>query len=541
MSYLSQPRLHFAGVFMTNPSTVNNSACNYDPQVTSPDPSWNPDGPAFWKFQDCTVKSVVYADGSTNAADDPIIGASLASTDNPSSAKLVDLDPMQQLVSQIWGLQLQLSLASGNGQFTGNFQPVAFADLWQRAQSSQGDFALSAFYQSVLQKVSWSASLGSRFLRELKAAGGDSLSIKFMVDGYSMQRKNGRVVGTIGPALPDEPANFLLGRLLGPVDTRLFYFGSAQLDEGRCRVTLDLGNSLPTTTPGGPPSDVGKLRLAILPQGSDPVVLGEVRHSEDDYLNTALVQDFSLDPDQVELAKKTPLALQQQRTQGRRWRTVLLENADGLYVNAAPLVVRLNAGSSSQAAITAVRFGKPLEGQPVGLRFDSRPLQGPVACGKTLLPVGRPESALSFPDSVTTGPGGRAQVELKASDPGNPRQFIDGQVYGVAFTPSGSQDTQVTQRSTYFSVLVHTRFVGPASPTWDDVQPIFSQYAKLYPFMTKNIVDLADYDAVKQSAADIRSVMTLPPSDPRYMPVTRDLSRGKQKMIINWIDAGTPK
>ncbi len=541
MSYLSLPRLHFAGIFMTNPSTVNNSACNYNPLVTDPDPSWNPDGPAFWQFQDCTVKSVVYADGSTDPGDDPIIGASLAGTDNPSTAKLVDLDPMQQMVSQIWGLQLQLSLSSGSGQFTGDFQPVAFADLWQRAQSSQGDFALSAFYQSVLRKVSWSESLDSRFLKELKAAGGESLSIKFIVDGYSTDRKNGRVVGTIGPAGQEEPDNFLVGRLLGPPRGGSFYFGYAHLDDKARRLTLDLGNSLPTTTPGGPPADVGRLLLVLRPEGSLPVVIGEVAHSQQDYSNTAYVQDFSLNAKQLDLARKTPIGLLQQVRQGGNWRTVLQENGDGLFVNATPLVFRMDAGTRSPASIMAVQFGKPLPGRKIDLRFDSRPLQGPVPCGKTLLPVASPETALQFPASVTTGPGGRVPLELRSSDPGNPRHYIDGQVYGVAFAPSGGGDPRLTQRQTFFSLLVHTRIAIPTSPTWADVEPIFSQYAKLYPFMTNNIVDLADYDAVKQSAASIRSVMTLPPSDPRYMPVTRDLSGDKQKMIIDWFDAGAPR
>lgn len=540
MSYLSWPRLHFSGNFMTNPSTINNSACNFDPQVLDPSQSWNPDGPAQWQFQNCTVKSVVYSDGSSDSGGDPVIGAQLAGTNNPSSAKLVDLDTMQQMVSQIWGLQLQLTLVSGGSQFVGGFKPVAFADLWGRAASSQGDFTLSAFYQSAIEKVAWSKSIQSRFLKELHRAAGNKLSIKFIVDGYSTDSKLGRVAGTIGPAGSGEPDNFLLGRQLGPVGSSQFYFGYAQLDEKRCSLTLDLGNSLQTTTPGGPPAALGRLRVVILPKSAAPVSLGEIQYSEQGYLDTAFVQDFPLDSAQLKLARSNPLGLQQQ-SRGGRWQTVLQENANGLFLNATQLVFRMDAQTKSRTEIMTVKFGKPAQGQKVSLAFDNRPLQGPVPCGKTLLPVGKPESALHFPSSVVTGADGKAQLELVSSDPGNPRHFIDGQVYGVAFAPSGGSDPEVTQRKTFFSVLVHTRYKGPKSPVWADVEPIFSQYAKLYPFMTKNIVNLADYDAVKQSASAIRSVMTLPMSDPRYMPVTRDLSGGKKKMIVQWIDAGTPQ
>src|SRR5215211_5092414 len=105
MSYLDVPRLHFAGTFIAKPSTVNNTASNFEPTVTNPFPAWNPNGNHFWLFLNCSVKSAFNADGAVGK--DSIIDASVASTDDPSPAKLVDLDTEQQMVSQIWGLQIK--------------------------------------------------------------------------------------------------------------------------------------------------------------------------------------------------------------------------------------------------------------------------------------------------------------------------------------------------------------------------------------------------------------------------------------------------
>src|SRR5262245_19226583 len=60
MSFLDPPRLHFAGTFFTNPSTINNATENYSPSAVynNQPPSdtnptsvwWNKDGQAFFKI-----------------------------------------------------------------------------------------------------------------------------------------------------------------------------------------------------------------------------------------------------------------------------------------------------------------------------------------------------------------------------------------------------------------------------------------------------------------------------------------------------------
>ena len=72
------------------------------------------------------------------------------------------------------------------------------------------------------------------------------------------------------------------------------------------------------------------------------------------------------------------------------------------------------------------------------------------------------------------------------------------------------------------------------------MQPILSQFARLYPFMMQ-FVDLGDYQSVVDNQSQIVQVMGLDPEQPGYMPVTRDLSRAKREMILGWFDAGAPE
>ncbi|MCI0489674.1 MAG: hypothetical protein L0229_24055, partial [Blastocatellia bacterium] len=289
MSYLDVPRLHFSGVFRANPSTINNTPPNYNPRIKNPVESWNPDGAHQWQFQNCTVKAVVYSDGTAleTSGSDPIISAAVQSTNQPYPAKLVDLDPDQQMVSEIWGLQIKIAV-SDTEYFVGDFGVVPFNDLWGRVQGGKPDSVFSAYYQSVLEEVPWGAPGGSSFLQQLQSVSPGALSIKFVVDGFdddsvipgtNQPNPNftlGRVVGTIGPAFADEPPNFIRGRFLRPTENSPLYFAPCRVDAVRGKVYFDLGNSVPTTSPAGPPPDLGQLQAAILPPGKSPVLLGRV-------------------------------------------------------------------------------------------------------------------------------------------------------------------------------------------------------------------------------------------------------------------------
>jgi hypothetical protein len=114
------------------------------------------------------------------------------------------------------------------------------------------------------------------------------------------------------------------------------------------------------------------------------------------------------------------------------------------------------------------------------------------------------------------------------------RQGLDRQVY--YFDWSHSMDPPG------LSVLLFQNQPYIAQPTWQDVGPILSQWATLYPAMT-NIINLSVYSTVTDptNAPLIQQMLSLDMADPAFMPVTRDLSLLRRDMILRWYKAGAPQ
>lgn len=554
MSVLRLPRLIFSGKFQADPSTVNNDPAHFDslnfkpeyqlPETqTAPNGWWNPKGTGNWQFSQCVVTRVVYRDGTTcdDPQVDPIVGTSILSNPAGTSARIVDLDSQNQLVSSIWGLTVVAGQPGAFG-FSGRFAVAAFQDLGTRATAAgAGDFPAGAGWQSVLSPVQWIGAAQSRYLTELAEGGPPStLSMKFNVDGYNMTSSSteftfGRVVGAIAPYLEGEPRRFVAARALDPVAGGSLA-NSAYAEIVDHRLTIDLGNSLPTVAPGGVLVDLGALDLAIV-TGAGPKIIGPIPYlSAGFYEKSAGIVSFTLTDDQLQAAQSNPLAIVSHGSNLAQLR----EASDGIWVRADDTVFRLNPGDPATTEFRATRFGKPAAGVTIRLGFDPTLLlqqqnQGPIP-GPAV--VGQPTSALSFSSSITTGPDGSATLTITASDPGNPRQYIDGQVYVLTYGPGAAPPAvgQVQEPSRLLHLLVWSSYTPPATPTWThDVQPILIQYANLYPVM-KDYVDLSSFDDVSSKAILIKQVFSLGPDRPEYMPVTRDLSAKKSAMIIQWCD-----
>jgi hypothetical protein len=150
MSYLAPLRLHFVGQFQAAVSTVNNDPDHFNNKTFKPEyqllqkpnaqPTaddmrgwWNPKGSADWRFIGCAVTSAWYADGSSVGRHDPVLEMLVADSDRQAPAKLVDLDPEQQMVSTIFGLEVRICDREGRTLVSGKFVPAAFIDIWDRA------------------------------------------------------------------------------------------------------------------------------------------------------------------------------------------------------------------------------------------------------------------------------------------------------------------------------------------------------------------------------------------------------------------------
>jgi hypothetical protein len=567
MTYLGALRFHFAGRFLSDPSTVNNHPAHYDNETFdrskhwqpgiggSPNHGWwNPKGRNLFRFEGVTVRSATLADGRAAAASDPILGCRLETKQPPG--RMVDLDPDQQLTSMIFGVVLEL-VGSGGVALQGAVEPVPFTDIWRRGESGAGDMAASVAYQSVISVSAWGELSASEFLQQLRhAAGEDLLSIKFNLDGYSMRSSDtaefakGRIVGTVGPAASHEPRHFVAGRHFGnevhPLGTAfpgfrpvggVNYFPSL-MDAERGRLRLDLGNALPVEPAGGPVHDIGELQLG---RRNDDGTLSEIAEipygGAGWYEKTAGIvevpNDHALTGPEMEVIERSALCVVARREGQRR----IVSDEARAHVRADLFVARLNPGEAFTVRFWASRRGQPLANARINL-FLLLP-QDPEA--RQNFPVG----GLRFLPSVECNEHGMAEATLVASDPGEPRFFyrsdpaarvqVDGQVYRIGYEVDGH--TQPNP-SNILSILVWNTFVADEPPTWHgSMRAVFTQFGNLYPSMTSAAaLDLADYEQVAARRQAIIRAIRREESTARYMPVTRDLSDSRKDAMIRWLE-----
>lgn len=583
MSYLNAVRLHFAGQFQANISTVNNDPAHFHnaaflpsyQEMNAPDPKtarqmhgwFNPQGDAAFRLRGCAITSAWTQAGQVSGAD-PVLQCLVADSDGSVPAKLVDLDPEQQLVSTIWGLEVRICDAAGHTLLRGSYEPAAFTDIWDRAESADGDIGAGAMYQSVLTHLEWHDAAKSAFLTELQAAaaGTGNLSIKFMVDGLNMEYTSpdfmcGRIVGTIGPALAGEPHHLVLGRHFMPdpaTQTANFFapagginFCAGVVDPGSETLYLDLGNALSTAAPGGAINDVGDLFVGVegRPFGTLPCQGPDGYATPGWYERTAGVATFPLDPEQLSLARSSPLVITGIATQPNGSPFWVAERPAATYLRADAFVFRMSPGDTVDIPVYATQWGEPMVGVVVDFAIDNGQLQ--ASFDKSVMvaappPVGEPSDVLAFPPSATTDARGVAHLVVKAGDPGTPRWFadgadygIDGQVYGIRPAFADPSFSGPVNQWDFVSFLVWSGYAMPDPVTWADVQPILQQYANLYPVMLR-FLNLADHDQLVANAGLLKLAFSLPISDPNTMPVTRDLSPAKRQAILTWLDNPLP-
>jgi hypothetical protein len=590
MSYLEAPRIHFSGQFQADTSTVNNDVRHYsnkdfqpnyqEPMTTGTNDKgetvieeyngyWNPEGSGAWRMLNCTITSAVLGDQVfTDPSQDAVVGLTLAGAADRVAAKLVDLDPQQQLVSQIWGLEIRLVESNGNAVLSSEFLVSPFCQLWKRQTEETNwlDQVLAAAYQSMLTGVELQDSFKSPTLEAMREVSLDGLlSIRMNVFGFDRSPGvndfgTGHVVGTIGPAFANEPNHFTLGRQFTPKMmppqapfTSIHKVGyiQAKVCETGSRLSVDLGNALPTQDSHGTLLDIGELSVAILKDAniklgdSEPAdkfnLLGAVSYLQDPewYSRTAAIVDFALNDEQAHLIGDHPLALV--KADGENYKVLNRETAEGMYVRADNFVYRLNPGEEASVQVYASQFGAPLATDInivnykgiLGLTSIVDPTN-PMPPPDVMTPAG----ILSFPETVTTNDVGCADFTLSAcaNGPGNPRGYIDGQLYGIQPQFANPPEGLITSGLDFLSILTFDLFEIPDPITWyDHVQPIMQQYANLYPIMSKRLVDLGDYDSVVANLGIIKFSFELPIHNPNHMPVTRDLSENKRKAILAWM------
>lgn len=589
MSYLDSPRIHFRGWFQADVSTINNDVRFFqndsfvpEYQQLNTNGSWNPRGTAVFRILDCSVTGgFLNGRALSTSQDDPVIGLTLQNAVDRAPGKLVDLDPQQQMVSMIFGMQVRVAGPHAEALFEGNFYPAPFINLWKRQQTGpKTDQQLCAYYQSVLDNVVWAENLDSTLLNTLKdTTQDDMLSINFNVYGFGRDPSQprytmGHLVGTIGPYLSGEPKQFVLGRQMitfapnWPVPDTNVNSLQAKLSMDGNSLTADFGNTFPIVDSSGAPTNLGPVQLGVLrtnPQqhittvdNSGLVLIGEVPYlNEPWYTQTAGVQTFDLtaNAEAQQLLVDNPLVLVTP-TPGSpppaTYNVLMQESIDGQYVRADSFVYRLNPGDTEQVDFYATRFGKPLASSVINLS-STEGFMGGSGGGKTISPpprpaaaipdIGTPTDALNYSTSITTDANGHVTLDLTASadGPQNPRGYIAGQLYGIAYQLAEQPAGYISNIMNYVSVLVFDKKVVPDKPTWyQDIQPLLTQYGNLYPIMSQYVVDLTKYESVIHRIQILQLAFSLPLRDPNHMPVTRDLGAGDRDTILKWLSSPGP-
>ena len=112
---------------------------------------------------------------------------------------------------------------------------------------------------------------------------------------------------------------------------------------------------------------------------------------------------------------------------------------------------------------------------------------------------------------------------------------IDGQLYMFDFCLAGKECSNLLNP---ISIRVFSDPTYKEPYTWDEhVKPIFTQYYHLYPVM-RSILNMSDYDSVSSThnIGLLKLSMNLSINDASYMPVTRDLPKPQQDMILKWLE-----
>lgn len=471
-------------------------------------------------------------------------------------------------------------------------------------QPLSGSPSASARFTGTLTDLAWGpdteAIPGVDGLKAAAEGGGGRLAMSLLLYGYSKSRGTndflvGSVVGSVGPWLPGDPEMFAPGRRFAPSSSSANPFASASglgymtgtVSPDGATFSLDLGNSIPMwlvdkdLKPGQAPylalQDLGPLTVVVL-KGEDPFasietgavtapyvsdgdgltpdgyeVVGVVEGYDMEWLQaTGGIVDLPIPAAAAGLIGDHPLAVllgsnPDLLTIGIR------ETVAGAWVRADQFVQRVDTAETGAVAapvnLWAMRWGRPWAGAPL-LASLQPPQPGAGGTGdpkevrppQTAIPViNIPADKVSVPATLAAGPDGIAVLNLQFENPGNPRVYLDGQIYQISYSLALTGQSPMP---TFELIAVHAReaYVPPPAPSWaDDIRPILVQYGNLYPVMSRGLFSFSDPLTIAANARLLHLAFTQPIEDPNYMPATRDLSAGKLTAILRWLEGYLPE
>lgn len=585
MSILEFPRIYFNGEISWDPITTNNNTmptwdANYDeagadPQlngntVTSakvsayrqaaldqiPGQNWNPAGTHRSVFYNCCVSGVDTGSGLDTT--DPFVSAPV-----DFAGMLVDSEPYGPYSSQLFFDSIHLGIDGGCRllgtpvrrssdryiNFSANRANTMIAGvasvMWQACYAwDPATLKIDAYDSPALAALLACMSepgvkgVMTRFVtyrtvyyddlglstnspETLKHA--KELMAKFATGGFQPNPARGLLVGTAGIWRDGDPMHEPGDRALLTNETAVplnssanplsAAFGSAWARVNNGSIAFDLSNSIPWQTRTPDKADVGNIYLAA---GSAPLAtLTPDQYDQTAYLATSGIVDIPMPTTQIALdlddltltvdvaGTPTPLLAEQ------ALRAIPLE--PNFYVD---------QGDPAQAQVQVYDRGKPAG---AGIQV-------------TMSELGSLENN---PPTATTDASGIATFPLKTSVPA---------VVGLIFQPGPNPQLPITPANfdpqvftyMYLRVLPADDELAAMEPTWQNVHDyVLSYWEAMAPCMD-NWLRLGDEAQVRAYAAVIKKL-----TDPgyferfRYMPVTRDLTKGQRTLLYNFLDGTT--
>lgn len=576
MSHLDLPRLHFRGDFVADVFTCNNddiaaafpaqqfvnsarvtvdtlgmddaTFAQWLRQIAPPfgiRAGWNLYGSGMCYLENATIHGA-HATGGTLVNDpaiDPIIGAAVEFND----AAMVDLDPEGTLGTQIFCGELSVRKSNGL-RLVGGPSRMYSRFVSRRNLGAGGFTAFSASWYSVVPPGPFTVDRGaSPAMASFAQAQQDGrglflafciyllapkvsqtqLASDFALGIATRNPAFGKAIGTIGTWQPDEMTSIAVGRRMNAATSLLHNHGTfelnpavARVDSGRRVVTVDLLNSFPEVDESLEKVNIGPVRLALArtgPRGTILTEIGDVPYDRPAYERQSGLIDVPFDASLEMAIGDQQLVLIQTETD-----TIVLAESD-ITIETDSRCIYLQEGSATDVVIRMhVKGAAPAASQVVQVRQF-------VTSNRTMSLASPSNAVVTLPGAIAIGTSGASNLRIMATRPGTCVITL-----AVPSAPTNSREFFLNVR---VLPLDNYDSVPDADVTFDFVyQEVLRYYHLLFPAMSE-LLKLSDKDAVIGRAQAI-----LDRIDPArfeksiYMPVSRDMSDGKRRLLERWLN-----
>ncbi|MEZ4513613.1 MAG: hypothetical protein R3C62_17235 [Chloroflexota bacterium] len=561
---------------------------------------WNYFGDGSVAFEETAVTSYQPQTGSHHIVDssDPLAGATVALLGNHfgdfAFATMADLDPIGSYATQLYPGQFQLANAAQTPLLTGQgsvghsrwvtqwrnlcFTLAPTACIWQVVLPN-GNWHLPQTTVPVLNQLATVATQAKGIVvcfavyTLFPRIGTAELAKRFAEGEHVANPAYGGLVGTIGVWEGDEVASLPVARRLRPVnkltvqldcqagkqdrqpykgvgkgeaatgDTQVtFPLGAAlvAIDTTRRQIVLDLLATFPEINGLHHKVDVGKVGL-WLETAVNRHYIGPIAYDQITYEQSAGVVELPWPADITanDLQNGNFVLLRDDDPQT----PLIAESNDDWLVVTDNRATYAEIGETIEIELRVYRRGV-LAQEAVGLRlgqYADRVLSAGTPENpfpdKQFVRLTPDEYLLDMPETVMVPVGGKLTVQLTARRPGiGMVLFVVGKT--AVPDPANIDHIYASYANVRIFPLDNYDDVPDEALTWPFIyRHVFRYFYLLYPAMSIQGFPLNNQPAIERRAPIIKTMVSTALAESSVaMPITRDLSPGKRKLLLRWCD-----